>query len=82
LKINFFQGLGLFKDVQGREDGLMTLTRRKPAEIFFSASFSLPKKKLSYPALLFDGQLKTLTSSNPKTRPTISSSPKSSATKS
>jgi Telomere resolvase len=28
-------------------------------EIFFSASFSLPKEKLPYPALIFDGQLKT-----------------------
>jgi hypothetical protein len=37
----------------------MALTGRRPAEIFFSASFSLPPKKLSYPALLFDGQLKT-----------------------
>ena len=37
----------------------MALTGRRPAEIFFSASFSLPKKKLPYPALLFDGQLKT-----------------------
>ena len=32
---------------------------RRPAEIFFSAKFSLPKKKLPYPALVFDGQLKT-----------------------
>jgi hypothetical protein len=39
--------------------GLMALTGRRPAEIFFSASFSLPPKKLPYPALLFDGQLKT-----------------------
>ena len=31
----------------------------RPAEIFFSASFSLPREKLPYPALLFDGQLKT-----------------------
>jgi hypothetical protein len=30
-----------------------------PAEIFFSASFSLPREKLPYPAILFDGQLKT-----------------------
>ena len=37
----------------------MALTGRRPAEIFFSASFSLPREKLSYPALLFDGQLKT-----------------------
>ena len=35
------------------------LSGRRPAEIFFSASFSLPKKKLPYPALVFDGQLKT-----------------------
>jgi Telomere resolvase len=39
--------------------GLMALTGRRPAEIFFSASFSLPKKKLPYPALIFSGQLKT-----------------------
>src|SRR5208282_2009155 len=39
--------------------GLMALTGRRPAEIFFSASFSLPKKKLPYPAVIFDGQLKT-----------------------
>jgi len=39
--------------------GLMALTGRRPAEIFFSASFSLPREKLPYPALLFDNQLKT-----------------------
>jgi Telomere resolvase len=39
--------------------GLMALTGRRPAEIFFSASFSLPREKLPCPALLFDGQLKT-----------------------
>src|SRR5271167_418988 len=39
--------------------GLMALTGRRPAEIFFSATFSLPREKLPYPALLFDGQLKT-----------------------
>jgi hypothetical protein len=39
--------------------GLMALTGRRPAEIFFSASFSLPQQKLPFPALLFDGQLKT-----------------------
>jgi hypothetical protein len=39
--------------------GLMALAGRKPAEIFFSASFSLPREKLPYPARLFDGQLKT-----------------------
>jgi hypothetical protein len=39
--------------------GLMALTGRRPAEIFFSATFSLPPKKLPYPALIFDGQLKT-----------------------
>jgi hypothetical protein len=38
---------------------LMALTGRRPAEIFFSTSFSLPKKKLPFPALIFDGQLKT-----------------------
>ena len=37
----------------------MALTGRRPAEIFFSASFSLPKEKLPYPVLIFDGQLKT-----------------------
>ena len=36
----------------------MALTGRRPAEIFFSASFSLPREKLPYPALLSDGQLK------------------------
>src|SRR6516164_4302762 len=36
--------------------GLMALTGRRPAEIFFSASFSLPPKKLPFPALVFDGQ--------------------------
>ena len=39
--------------------GLMALTGRRPAEIFFSAKFSLPKKKLPFPAVIFDGQLKT-----------------------
>jgi Telomere resolvase len=39
--------------------GLMALTGRLPTEIFFSASFSLPKKKLPFPALIFEGQLKT-----------------------
>jgi hypothetical protein len=39
--------------------GLMALTGRRQTEIFFSAKFSLPKKKLPYPALIFDGQLKT-----------------------
>src|SRR6516162_9636115 len=34
-------------------------SHRAPAEIFFSASFSLPPKKLPFPALIFDGQLKT-----------------------
>ena len=38
---------------------LMALTGRRPAEIFFSAKFSLPKIKLSFPALIFEGQLKT-----------------------
>jgi hypothetical protein len=37
----------------------MALTGGRPAEIFFSASFSLPREKLSYPAVIFDGQLKT-----------------------
>jgi hypothetical protein len=34
---------------------LMALTGRRPAEIFFSASFSLPKKKFPFPALIFSG---------------------------
>jgi hypothetical protein len=38
---------------------LMELTGRRPAEIFFSAQFSLPDKKLPFPALTFEGQLKT-----------------------
>ncbi|MBV8224871.1 MAG: hypothetical protein JO232_06765 [Verrucomicrobia bacterium] len=38
---------------------LMALTGRRPAEIFFSAKFSLPEKKLPFPALIFEGQLKT-----------------------
>src|SRR5262249_35384978 len=38
---------------------LMALTGRRPAEIFFSASFGLPKEKLPFPALIFEGQLKT-----------------------
>src|SRR5262245_15313182 len=37
----------------------MALTGRRPAEIFFSAKFSLPKKKLPFPAVIFDGQLNT-----------------------
>lgn len=37
----------------------MALTGRRPAEIFFSAKFSLPKKKLPYPARIFEGRLKT-----------------------
>jgi hypothetical protein len=36
----------------------IALTGRRPAEIFFSAGFSLPPKKLPFPALIFDGQLK------------------------
>src|SRR6516225_9845468 len=39
--------------------GLLARTRRRPAENFFSASFSLPPKKLPFPAIIFDGQLKT-----------------------
>jgi hypothetical protein len=37
----------------------MALTGLRPAEIFFSAKFSLARKKLPYPALIFEGQLKT-----------------------
>src|ERR1700736_3738466 len=39
--------------------GLMALTGRRQDEIFFSAKFSLPPKKLPSPALIFEGQLKT-----------------------
>jgi hypothetical protein len=42
--------------------GLMALTGRRPAEIFFSASFlpsASPEKDSPIPSLLFDGQLKT-----------------------
>jgi hypothetical protein len=38
---------------------LRTSGERRPAEILFSAKFSLPKKKLPFPAVIFDGQLKT-----------------------
>ena len=33
--------------------GLMALVGRRPAEIFLSAKFSLPPKKLLFPALIF-----------------------------
>jgi Telomere resolvase len=39
--------------------GLIALSGRRPAEIFLSATFSLPREKLPYPALLLDGQLET-----------------------
>jgi len=39
-----------------RYTALMVLTGRRPAEIFLSAKFSLPEKKLPF---IFDGQLKT-----------------------
>jgi hypothetical protein len=51
----------------------MALTGRRPAEIFFSAKFSLPKKKLPFPAFIFDGQLKTRQA--PGTSPKISAFP-------
>jgi hypothetical protein len=35
--------------------GLMALTGRRPAEIFFAAKFGFPKKA----GLIFEGQLKT-----------------------
>jgi hypothetical protein len=54
--------------------GLMALTGRRPAEIFFSASFSLPREKLPYPALLFDGQLENL-AKLPAPAPSPTSSP-------
>jgi Telomere resolvase len=47
----------------------MALTGRRPAEIFFSASFSLPREKLPYPALPFDGQLKTRQSPGTSSEP-------------
>jgi hypothetical protein len=37
----------------------MALTGRRPAEIFFTATFSLPRKKLPYPALLFNRRNET-----------------------
>jgi len=37
----------------------LALTGHWPAEIFLSASFSLPPEKLPFPALIFNGQLKT-----------------------
>src|SRR5271157_1194098 len=59
--------------------GLMALTGRRPAEIFFSA-FSLPRKKLPYPALIFDGNSKPGRLPAPASSPTSSPSwPKSAA---
>jgi hypothetical protein len=43
----------------------------RPAEIFFSASFSLPREKLPFPALLFDGQLKTRQAPGTSSEPCI-----------
>jgi hypothetical protein len=34
------------------------IAERLPAEIFFSATFSLPRKKLPFPAVIFDGRSK------------------------
>jgi hypothetical protein len=48
---------------------LLALTGRWPAEIFLSASFSLPPKKLPFPALIFDGHLKTCHSSGTSFEP-------------
>jgi len=39
--------------------GLMAVTGRRPAEIFFSASFAPAPNKLPFPAVIFGGQLKT-----------------------
>ena len=39
--------------------GLMAVTGRRPAEIFFSASFAPLAQKLPFPAVIFSGQLKT-----------------------
>jgi len=39
--------------------GLMAVTGRRPAEIFFSASFAPAPNKLPFPAVIFSGQLKT-----------------------
>jgi hypothetical protein len=44
-------------EVQSDKDYALSFCRT--AEIFFSATFSLPRKKLPFPALIFDGQLKT-----------------------
>jgi Telomere resolvase len=39
--------------------GLMAVTGRRPAEIFFSASFAPLTQKLPFPAVIFSGHLKT-----------------------
>jgi hypothetical protein len=44
-------------EVQSDKD--YALSSCRTAEIFFTATFSLPRKKLPFPALIFDGQLKT-----------------------
>jgi telomere resolvase len=48
--------------------GLMLLTGRRPAEIFFAGDFSLPPKgsKSQVPTIIFNGQLKTRQSPNAK----------------
>jgi hypothetical protein len=38
---------------------LRRICQAEVRRIFFSAKFSLPKKKLPFPALIFEGQLKT-----------------------
>jgi hypothetical protein len=48
-----------FLTQQSFSSSVKLIACRWPPEIFFSANFDLPKKKLSYPAVVFDGQLKT-----------------------
>jgi len=45
--------------------GLMALTGRRPAEIFFSAKFSPPRKKLPYPRYLLMANSKPVKLSAP-----------------
>ena len=49
--------------------GLMLLTGRRPAEIFFAGDFSLPRKRTKVPTLIFSGQLKTRGSPNATAEP-------------
>jgi hypothetical protein len=49
--------------------GLMLLTGRRPAEIFFAGDFSLPRKRIKVPTLIFSGQLKTRGAPNATAEP-------------